>query len=256
MDGASSSGVILWLTGWSMPDTVFDRLRELLPEYVHVSVEYNDADSPENMLHLTETIARKIRFVDEAGCSIRRFQGSILIAGWSLGSLLALRLAANGYADGLVLFGATARFTRSKEEGIFGLADGYIRQMIRGVSKDQQAVETKFRKFMFTDIEWESGLAASLPPIGSWTVPALIAGLQILRSEECMSNLPNITCPVLLIHGTGDKICSYSAVLELRDQLPHAKLVTLQDCGHMPFLGREVHIAGELRGWWHDQQQN
>ncbi|MEX2461218.1 MAG: alpha/beta hydrolase [Paenibacillaceae bacterium] len=256
IENASSSGIILWLTGWSLPDTVFDRLRELLPEYTHVSVEYNDADSPENMLHITETVARKILFVDEAGCSKRRFQGPILISGWSLGSLLALRLAANGYADGLVLFGATARFTRSKEEGILGWADACVRQMIRGISKDQPAVETKFRQFMFTDIEWESGLAANLPPIGSWTAPALISGLQILRSEECLSRLPNITCPVLLIHGTEDKICSYNAALELKDKLPQAKLVTLHACGHVPFLEREVHIAEELRRWWHDQQQN
>ena len=50
-------GTILWLTGWSMPDTVFDRLRELLPDFHHVSVDYSDADSPEKMLLLTETAA-------------------------------------------------------------------------------------------------------------------------------------------------------------------------------------------------------
>lgn len=256
MESTSSSGVILWLTGWSLPDTIFNQLRELLPEYAHVSVEYNNADSPENMLHITEAAVRKIRIADEAGCSDRRFQGPILIAGWSLGSLLALRLAANRYADGLVLFGATARFTRPKEESVLGISDTYVRQMIKAISKDQHSVETNFRPFMFTEIEWEIGLAATLPPIGSWSAPALIAGLQILRTEDCMSRLPNITCPVLLIHGTEDKICSYPAVLELKDQLPQAKLVTIQACGHVPFLEREVHIAEELRRWWHEQQQN
>ncbi|WP_054023036.1 alpha/beta fold hydrolase [Bacillus sp. FJAT-28004] len=252
---AESSGVILWLTGWSLPDTVFDRLRELLPEYTHVSVDYYGTDSPENMIDITETAARKILFEDGTDCSTRRVHGPILIAGWSLGSLLALRLAANGYADGLVLFGATARFTRSKEGSVLGWADAYVRHMIRGISKDRTVVETNFRKSMFTDAEWEGGLAASLPPTGSWTAEALISGLQILRTEDCLSRLPDIACPVLIIHGTEDQICSYNGVLELKSQLPQAKLVPLPACGHVPFLGREVHIAGELRRWWDDQQQ-
>ena len=77
MESASSSGVILWLAGWSLPATIFNRLRELLPEYTHVSVEYMEADSPDKMLHITEAAVRKIRFTDEAGCSNRRFRGPI-----------------------------------------------------------------------------------------------------------------------------------------------------------------------------------
>ncbi len=30
------SGTILWLTGWSFPNTVFDRLHSLLPEFHHI----------------------------------------------------------------------------------------------------------------------------------------------------------------------------------------------------------------------------
>ena len=176
-----------------------------------------------------------------------------MIGGWSLGGLLALRLAAKGFADGLVLFAATARFTRSKEEMDRGWADAYVRQMITGLKKDRQAVETKFRQMMFTEAEWEAGLGEGLPPIGSWTTPALIAGLQILRSEDVLSQLPEIECPVLLVHGTEDKICPYSAAAELVAQLPQAELLAIPDCGHAPFLGREDEIAEELRRWWHEQ---
>jgi len=246
-----TSGSILWLTGWSMPDTVFDRLRLLLPDFRHISVDYSTVDSPEEMLRLTETAVRNILFIEGSACRRRVFLGPLLISGWSLGGLLALRLAAKGYIDGLVLFGATARFTRSKEELDRGFADAYVRQMIKGITKDRYAVETNFRKIMFTEREWGTGLAESLPQIGSWTTQALLTGLQILRSEECLSHLPNIDCPVLIIHGTEDMICSYNAGLELAAQLPQAKLITLPACGHAPFLGREVHIADELRRWWH-----
>ncbi|WP_246362143.1 alpha/beta fold hydrolase [Paenibacillus alba] len=240
-----SSSTILWLSGWSMPDAVFDRLRLLLPEYQHLSVDYREAETPEKMLLQTETAVNYLR--------ARALHGPLLIAGWSLGALLALRLAAKGFADGLVLFAATARFTRSKEEIDRGWGDAYVRKMMAGVVQDRLAVESKFRQLMFTKAEWAAKRGESLPLIGSWTTPALIAGLQILRSEEILSQLQNINYPVLLVHGTEDQICPYGAGLELMAQLPKAKLFPIHACGHVPFLGREEYIADELRRWWHEQ---
>jgi pimeloyl-[acyl-carrier protein] methyl ester esterase len=247
------NGTILWLCGWSMPDAVFDRLRELLPDFHHISIEYSDADSPEKIMLLTEIAAKNVLNLDGAAIRTRATYGPLLIGGWSLGGLLALRLAANGFADGLVLFATTARFTRSKEETDLGWVDTYVKKMITGIVKDRQVVEANFRQLMFTESEWEADLGGSLPPIGSWTTPALIAGLQILRNEECLSQLKNITCPVFLVHGNEDSICPYSAAMELMAQLPKAKLFTIPACGHAPFLGREDQIADELRRWWHEQ---
>lgn len=248
-----TSGTILWLSGWSMPDSVFDRLRVLLPDFHHTSVDYSDADSPEKILLLTETAAKKFLSLDATTCNATSYNGPLLIAGWSLGGLLALRLAVKGLVDGLVLFSATAQFTRSKAETDRGWADVYVRQMITGLVKDRKVVETNFRQLLFTEQEWESGLGESLPPIGSWTTPALITGLEILRSEECLSQLPEIRCPVLLIHGIEDKICPYSAALEMIDQMPQAELLTIPGCGHAPFLGREALITEKLRRWWHER---
>ncbi|MEK8131600.1 alpha/beta fold hydrolase [Paenibacillus filicis] len=248
-----TSGTIVWLCGWSMPDAVFDRTRELLPDYHHVSVDYREADSPENMLLLTEIAVKNLLYSDGEACKTRAFHGPLLIGGWSLGGLLAMRLAIQGVADGLVLFGATAQFTRSKEELDLGWADLYVRKMMTGLVQDRQGVETKFRQLLFTEAEREADLDETLPPVGSWTTPALIAGLQILRSEECLSQLKSITCPVFLVHGTEDRICPYGAASELMAQLPNAKLFTIPACGHAPFLGREEQIANELRRWWHEQ---
>lgn len=238
------SGTILWLTGWSMSNKVFDRLRELLPDFNHITVNYSTADSLEDMLYLTETSAKD--FSSSGG-------GPILVGGWSLGGLLALRLATLHLADGLVLFSATARFTRPKEQKDRGWADGYVRQMIQGIRKERQAVEKKFQQLVFTETESGMGHWESLPLIGNWTTSALIAGLEVLRGVDCLSRLPEIDCPVLLVHGTEDKVCPYSAAKELLMQLPRAKLLTIDGSGHAPFLGREAQLAESLRGWWHDR---
>ncbi len=157
------------------------------------------------MLKLTERAARDDLSLHAGETS----KGPLLIAGWSLGALLALRLAEKAGADGLLLLAGTARFTRPKEQKDRGWPDTHVRQMIKSLMKDRQEAETKFRQSVFTEAEWEAGLGASLPPAGSWTTPALIAGLQILRSEDCLSLLPEMECPALLIHGTEDNICPY-----------------------------------------------
>ncbi|MEV2907391.1 alpha/beta hydrolase [Paenibacillus larvae] len=248
-----TNGTILWLSGWSMPVTVFDRLRNLLPDFHHVSVDYSAADCPENMLLLAETAARNFYCSNVSTYKTMTYRIPLLIGGWSLGGLLALRLAIKDYTNGLILFATTARFTRSKDEMDQGWADAYVRQMITGLKKDRQAVESKFRQMMFTETEWKDGLSQTLPPIGSWTTSALASGLQILRSEECLSQLSEVDCPVLLVHGDEDKICPYGAALELAARLPKAELLTIPHCGHAPFLDREANIADKLRRWWHEQ---
>lgn len=243
----------MWLTGWSLPDSVFDQLRLLLPDFHHISAEYSNANSPEELLPITETTIRKIISRDEEARPAKLEHEPLLLAGWSLGSLLALKLAAKGYGDGLILFSATAHFTHSTEMNIHGWSDAHIRGMIRGILTDRVTVEARFRQLMFMEEDSEYGIV-TLPPAGSWTSSALIAGLQILRNEQCLSELPHIDIPVLLVHGIEDKVCPYDAVLEIVERLPRATLIALPNCGHVPFLGKEAHIVKEIRGWWHDKR--
>lgn len=247
-----SKTTMLWLTGWSMSDQVFDRLRALLPDFHHLSVDYSKADSPEDMLLLTERAAMH----SVSTCQTKDVRGRLLICGWSLGGLLALRLAAKGYGDGLVVIAANARFTRSKEEKELGWSVAAIRQMMTGLQKDPQSVETKFRENLFTEAELEEGLEGALPVLGGWTIPGLLSGLQILRNVEIVSELPTISCPVLVVHGTADKICPYGAARELADQLPHAELMTIPNRGHVPFVARDTDIADKMRSWWHEHEDN
>lgn len=227
-----------------MSDRIFDRLRDLLPDFHHVSVDYSTAGSSEEILQLTETAAINI---------LSSTSGPLLIAGWSLGGLLALRLAAQELADGLVLLSATAKFTRPKEQADLGWADVYVRQMITGIRKERKAIENKFQQSFFMDTKSGMDHRESFPFFGNWTTFALVAGLEVLRSVECLSRLSEIECPVLLVHGSEDKICPYAAAEELLMQLPRAKLLTIPSSGHAPFLGRESHLAESLRSWWNDQ---
>ncbi|HUC90537.1 MAG TPA: alpha/beta hydrolase [Paenibacillus sp.] len=232
-----SVSAMLWLGGWSMPDQVFEPLRSLLPEFRHYSVEYGSADSQAIMLDMIQAAALAAR------------SEPLIVAGWSLGGLAALRLAAEGLADGLVLLASTAKFVRSKAERNLGWPDAFLRHMIHALARDREAVEADFRTKLFTEEERERGLESLIPNTGQWTREALLAGLGLLRDANLLSDLPDIACPALVVHGTDDSVCPYEAALELSDALPQAELLTLHGCGHAPFLGRESVVAEEIRRW-------
>ncbi|MCP1305654.1 alpha/beta hydrolase [Paenibacillus tyrfis] len=250
--------VILWLTGWSMPETVFAEIQSHLPEFVHVPVQFICAETPEQMMALTE--AASVAWFTEWDSThpwlptTSRRSRKVLIAGWSLGGLLALRLAARGFADGLVLFGATAQFVRSKEEADRGWPDAVLRHMAAAIAKDRLAVETQFRERLLSDGEKKAGFLPQLPRTGDWPTAALLAGIQLLRTANHVPDLPEIACPALLVHGKEDKVCPYGAAEELYERLSQAEILPVEGGGHIPFLGREAHIADAIRRWWHGTQ--
>lgn len=45
-----------------------------------------------------------------------------------------------------------------------------------------------------------------------------------------------ITCPALTIHGTKDRNAPYGAGVEWAERLPHGRLVTIENVGHVPWV--------------------
>jgi pimeloyl-[acyl-carrier protein] methyl ester esterase len=135
-----------------------------------------------------------------------------------------------------------------------GWPDAYVRQMASAMKRDRTSVELKFREGLFTAGELGRGLVGLLPPAGAWPDDAMLAGLDILRREDCSTLLPGIACPALVVHGRDDTVCPIGAAQELHKTLPRASLLAMEQCGHAPFLGRETETAEAIRRWWHEQQ--
>lgn len=232
-----------------MGDDIFDPLREQLRSRLsgwrHTAALYYRAETPEQIYASVKAAANACR---------QASGGPLLIAGWSLGGLLALKAASELGADGLVLLGATACFVRQRGESDLGWPDAYLRQMISAFRHDRAKTEGQFRKTLFTPRELERGFGGNLPAAGRWPDQAMLAGLELLRYEDCRPLLPGIVCPVLVVHGLADAVCPFGAARELHRSLPRASLLAVEDCGHIPFLGREAETAEAIRSWWCERQ--
>lgn len=237
------NSVILWLTGWGMADSVFDRLRDQLPDYWHSSANIQSAHSPEAMISIARTAV--------LACSNLHAK-SVIVAGWSLGGLLALRLADEHIVHGLVLFGSTACFAWPMEDKMPHWSNYVLRHMKMALQCDQEEALHQFYRSIFTIEELSRGLAAHIPSDNEWTMPALLAGLQLLQTEDFRATLPELTCPVLLFHGTMDRICPIGAAEEIEQRIRHAKLIRFAGSGHLPFLGNELKTVEAIRRWWRE----
>jgi pimeloyl-[acyl-carrier protein] methyl ester esterase len=256
------SAAIIWLPGWSFGDDVFDRIRSQLPSTMRNIAVHNHHAAKIGDFYLAAAAA-----VQEAK---QQHENDCLIAvGWSLGGMLALRLAAEGLIDGAVSIAAAPQFVRDaggdrRYEGASsaqGWDARHLKRMQRALAGDRSEVERRFRS-----ITLASGSAAVIANnaaldatdrlqdeqasfCSEWSNEALQAGLDFLLEEDLRPILSSIRCPLLLVHGAADAVCDVSAAAAIHAAVPHAELFRLEHTGHAPHLTEADAVADRLRRW-------
>ncbi|MGG1658655.1 alpha/beta hydrolase [Brevibacillus sp. NRS-1366] len=215
---------MLWLPGWGMTDQCWSAVRSQFPSYRHLVPDYSAVTSPEHFAH---AIQKEIHALEAQ---------SLIVVGWSMGGMLALRLAAEHPVAGLVLIGTTARFVRSRDERQKGWSELLVQRMKQLLPMERERVMTDFMGRMLTEKEREEGQYLLWEDAGrqGWSLQALDAGLSYLCEEDCRPWLASLSCPTLIIHGTEDVICPMPAGEELAARIPHAAFLQLAGCGHAP----------------------
>ena len=182
-------------------------------------------------------IAADIKFILDT----LQLKGSTLVAS-SFGGLVALRLVRE-YASlvkRLALVGSFARFTRSADYP-FGINEEEVKKL--DVVLDEQfpyALEA-FSRLLFTEQE---RLAQSFNSVWSLIInrksapkrEALKHMLFLLKTEDLRAELEGIRTPTLLVRGKKDYLSSAGANRYLNGHLQNSHLVSLDGCGHIPFM--------------------
>lgn len=172
----------------------------------------------------------------------------VVLVGWSLGGLAAMRIAAKfpEKVASLVLIGATPCFV-NRADWQHGVEDAVFEQFAANLAEDYPGT---IRRFLSLQAQGSDTVKAVLlelrkklltqpqPDIG-----VLESGLSILRNTDLRREIGVLDMPVKLIHGTGDKLAPVQAARWLASNMPVASLHEVIGAGHAPFLSHVEEVA-------------
>ncbi len=169
----------------------------------------------------------------------RRMPAAECIVTGSMGGLLAMELLP-ATCRKLVLISSTARFCATDGYPC-GTQERILQRMIHQLQRHPEAVlEEFYRNVHFPHPAPECDPGAPLE--------ALAAGLEYLRDADLRVKVPSIGIPVLLMHGTRDRIIPAAAAEWLHARLPDSQL-QLYDDGHALPAHRFEELAGAIRAF-------
>ncbi|MDQ6971665.1 MAG: alpha/beta fold hydrolase [Mariprofundaceae bacterium] len=165
----------------------------------------------------------------------------VLLVGWSLGGMLAMRLALSSpqRVAGLVLVGATPCF-RTRPDWVHGCADDVFERFRSGLGGDSDRLLGRFFALILQGDKLER--RAYLDMVRSAVDrrhPAsragLEAGLELLSQLDLRAEVADISVPTLLLHGEHDAVTPPAASDYLASEIHGAHRVGMPS-GHAPHL--------------------
>ena len=188
--------------------------------------------------------------VDDFEAAVSRVRatmpGDALVCGWSLGGLLAQRLARDGGVRGLALVATTPCFTL-RGDWPHAMAPATLEGFARGLHRDR---ERTLRDFVHLNALHGTHARESVRAMGRHLaehpapLAALEASLAWLRDIDLRPTAPRLDVPAVVVHGTRDALAPIEAGRWLARHLPRARLVEIEDAAHLPFFThRDAFVA-------------
>ena len=174
--------------------------------------------------------------------------------GWSLGGMIALRLAADfpQQVRRLALIGALPRFVHAPDWP-HAMTPQVLAQFARELEQDYDGTLARFLALQARGSEHGHEtlrrLRQRLRERGTPDARALAAGLAWLRDIDLRSRLADIRCPCLLIMGERDLLAPHAAGRDTVQAMARARLHVIAGAGHAPFLSHAGEFQSVLRAF-------
>lgn len=235
--GQDNPADLVLLHGWGLHSLVWDEVMPALLERFQVSVidlpGFGRSPLPSGEYSLDSLVEQVLAVAPEQAIWL----------GWSLGGMVAMRLAAQHpqRIRALVTVASTPQFVTSGDWPC-ALEPGLLQQfrdlldedwegtLIRFLAlqcKDSDSVRNDIR--LLKDIVYFHGLPAQ---------KALRGGLDILRTARLRDELARIRCPRLHILGERDNLVPARLATALQILQPDARTLVMPGTSHVPFLSQ------------------
>lgn len=235
---------LVMLHGWGMHSGVWQPLiKKLSSQYMLYLVDLPGMGNsrpiePYHLHALADEVAQVIPGVSD-------------VLGWSLGGLVAQRIALNqpDRIRRLVLVGSTPCFV-NKAGWDAGIEPSNFETFADNVNSDYKATILQFLTLQCMKANDARStlkqLRASFETRPTPTQTTLQRALHILLESDLRDEVANIRKPTLLIHGDRDTLAPVQAAHWMMQQLPHGFLRVMSGSAHAPFLSHSEQFIDAL----------
>jgi pimeloyl-[acyl-carrier protein] methyl ester esterase len=174
-----------------------------------------------------------------------------VVVGWSLGGLVAIRLASRfpGRVARLALVATNPRFTRAGDWPR-GVDPAVLATFAEGLVEDPAGT---LKRFLALQVRGGDQLGTSLRRLrealeagGAPDEEALRQGLALLAREDLRAELQGLRLPVSLLLGARDTIVPVGVGEAMTQLMPDLRVETVPGAAHAPFLSHPQGFAGWL----------
>ena len=160
----------------------------------------------------------------------------------SMGGLLAIELLPESCKK-LVLISSTAKFCASEGYDC-GTPGKILRRMILQLKRNPEAVlEEFFKNVHFPHQQRRRSFQLRYDEAA---LSELVEGLEYLLTSDVRKTIPNLGIPVLLLHGSDDRIIPPTASEWLHEHLPDSQLKVYHPSGHALPAHRFAEVMNEI----------
>ncbi|PAC32794.1 alpha/beta fold hydrolase [Flectobacillus sp. BAB-3569] len=174
-----------------------------------------------------------------------------VLGGFSMGGAVVIHYVTKynaAHISKLALFGAAAPSWRQREGSPFGISEadgnGLVLQtmtarqdLIAGFGAAFPAKEGNISK----NVEkWLENINLEASPY------AITESIKALLNLDLRPQLPKISIPVAIFHGTQDKLCSFEFANELNKGIKNSRIIRFENSGHALFVEESEKFNTEL----------